>query len=457
MRRTYKLSRKELIIKSIIILFVGVVLAVSCLFSSQIESMLHIGKTQASGDYVKLDELNTSELAADNFIVHYVDVGQGDCTFIELPDGKNMLIDTGDVATADNVVDYLHAVLGTSLVIDYMVITHSDQDHIGGATAVLAAFEVQNIYRPFAISGTYADDSTALANFTPNAAEDLGDYFVTMASSTDNNLKNNASKLPRVTTNIYKNVVEAIYAEGANVCVNHDELTLSSTQVGIEFSIKWYAPLCVKSSETNSIVDIAAHTNHTTGYVTKGYGANTAEGKNAVSPIIKLEYKEKKYLFSGDIYDSAEKDVVENLTTEEKQELANITAYQAGHHGASNSNCVELLNIITPTYTVVSAGKNNKYKHPTEEFLNRIKALPHDRNDYLLRTDLQGTIVFVEDNTGTVKYAANVEISQKVFEVEWWQLALGIFVIVAVFVICFRINNIKQSVKSAKKVYRNYR
>ena len=278
-----------------------------------------------------------------------------------------------------------------------------------------------------------------------------------MASSTDNNLKNNASKLPRVTTNIYKNVVNAIYAEGANVCVNHDELEIPSTGAGIEFSIKWYAPLCVNSSSTGNIVDISAYTTSTTGYVTKGYGANNAEGKNAVSPIIKLEYKDKKFLFTGDIYDSAEKDVVENLTEQEKQELSNITVYQAGHHGATNSNSTELLNVITPTYTVVSAGKNNKYHHPTEEFLNRLKALPHDINDYLLRTDMQGTVVFVEDNTGTVKYAANVQITQKVFEVEWWQLAVGIFVVSAVFVFCIKNGNIKAAANKTKKYYKRYK
>ena len=67
---------------------------------------------------------------------YFVDVGQGDCEFVVLPDGQTMLIDGGDAAHGDAVVSFIRDTLPCDH-IDYLVLTHPHADHIGGLPAVL--------------------------------------------------------------------------------------------------------------------------------------------------------------------------------------------------------------------------------------------------------------------------------------------------------------------------------
>lgn len=84
----------------------------------------------------------------DNIKIHFLDVGQGDCTFIILPNGKNLLIDGGD--RTEN-FDYGEKVVGPYLLdknirkIDYMIISHFDSDHVGGLIYIAQNFEIKNI------------------------------------------------------------------------------------------------------------------------------------------------------------------------------------------------------------------------------------------------------------------------------------------------------------------------
>ena len=82
--------------------------------------------------------------------VHFIDVGQGDSILIQTPHGKNMLLDTGgwreefirgEGAGSKVVVPYLRR-LGVRK-IDVLVLTHPDEDHAGGAKAVLKNFPVK--------------------------------------------------------------------------------------------------------------------------------------------------------------------------------------------------------------------------------------------------------------------------------------------------------------------------
>ncbi len=90
--------------------------------------------------------------------VHFYDVGQALAALVDLPDGRHVLVDTGDsprrivrgefAASVDShLLDDLRTDLrGASL--DLLWITHQHADHIGGAPEVLATFKV----------GTYADN-----------------------------------------------------------------------------------------------------------------------------------------------------------------------------------------------------------------------------------------------------------------------------------------------------------
>ncbi len=78
--------------------------------------------------------------------VHYIDVGQGDSIFIQLPNGETMLIDAGENDQGETVCDYI-ASQGESTV-DYLVGTHPHSDHIGGVDTVIEQFDVKRLYLP---------------------------------------------------------------------------------------------------------------------------------------------------------------------------------------------------------------------------------------------------------------------------------------------------------------------
>lgn len=84
--------------------------------------------------------------------VHFIDVGQGDSCFIELPNGKVMLIDSGDSKHAETVTNYI-ASLGYNT-IDFVVATHADADHIGAMADVFEDFEIKNCYTSSVKSNT---------------------------------------------------------------------------------------------------------------------------------------------------------------------------------------------------------------------------------------------------------------------------------------------------------------
>ena len=81
--------------------------------------------------------------------MHFLDVGQGDCTVIELPDGKKIMIDGGDGSAENNrkIADSLDD-LGIGR-LDEVILTHSDRDHSGGIESVLDEVEVSGIYLPY--------------------------------------------------------------------------------------------------------------------------------------------------------------------------------------------------------------------------------------------------------------------------------------------------------------------
>ena len=77
-------------------------------------------------------------------------VGQGDSSLVVFPDKTTMLIDTGTQEYADNLCKQIDVILDSNDVesIDYLVLTHNHDDHIGGALEILQNFSVKNVLRP---------------------------------------------------------------------------------------------------------------------------------------------------------------------------------------------------------------------------------------------------------------------------------------------------------------------
>ena len=110
------------------------------------------------------DKTSVSTFSGDTLRVNYIDVGQGDSIFIQLPNKETMLIDAGEAYEADNVINYLNS-LGIKK-IDYVVGTHPHTDHIGGLEEIVNTFDIGSIYMPKAssTSNTYLDLLTAIKN-----------------------------------------------------------------------------------------------------------------------------------------------------------------------------------------------------------------------------------------------------------------------------------------------------
>lgn len=77
--------------------------------------------------------------------VNFINVGKGDCILIRT--GTHvMMIDTGYEETAPEVVQYLKE--NKIGVIDTMIITHYDKDHVGGASEIMRNVNVKSILMP---------------------------------------------------------------------------------------------------------------------------------------------------------------------------------------------------------------------------------------------------------------------------------------------------------------------
>ena len=75
--------------------------------------------------------------------VHFLDVGQGDSTLI-VCGGHAMLIDAGDDSKGTQIQNYLKKQKVEKL--DYLVLTHPDADHIGGAPVVITKFNIGSVF-----------------------------------------------------------------------------------------------------------------------------------------------------------------------------------------------------------------------------------------------------------------------------------------------------------------------
>ncbi|HIF9347002.1 TPA: ComEC/Rec2 family competence protein [Photobacterium damselae] len=115
------------------------------------------------------------------------------------------------------------------------------------------------------------------------------------------------------------------------------------------------------------------------------------ERRNAISISLKLTAYNKSVFFSGDLVGRHERDPIEACKFSESdiinsQKLIKSDVLIAPHHGANNASSQCLLNAISPSYIVFSAG--HKYEHPRKKTVERILAtLDLQENTHLFRTD----------------------------------------------------------------------
>ena len=241
--------------------------------------------------------------------VSFLDVGQGDAIFIESPTGNQLLIDGGPDTTILNALGRVMSFYDKT--IDAVLVTHPDQDHIGGIPEVLK-------------------------NYT------VGEYISNCATS----------------------------STGTSLELQNDLK---------EFSVKKEIAIA------GEIIDLGGGA-----FLKILYPASTPKGTdtNEYSIIAKLYYGDSTFLFTGD----APTDVEQYLAKTDGKELKS-DVLKVAHHGSKNSLSPEFLSAVAPEYSVISAGKDNRYGHPHKEILDFLESI---KTKILITFNL-GDIVFVSD------------------------------------------------------------
>ncbi len=131
--------------------------------------IFHINKESYSFNLVNnsnknIKEEKKDELFEENLTVHYLDVGQGDSCFLELPNNQTMLIDGAQANKKDIIINYIKE-LGYSK-IDYVIATHPHEDHIGSLKYIIETFDIGSIFMPkvSSTSKTYENLLKAIIN-----------------------------------------------------------------------------------------------------------------------------------------------------------------------------------------------------------------------------------------------------------------------------------------------------
>lgn len=103
---------------------------------------------------------------------------------------------------------------------------------------------------------------------------------------------------------------------------------------------------------------------------------------NEMSLCVLFETEKCDILITGDRNGFGERSLLRNA------QIPDVDILVAGHHGARDSTCEELLKAVRPEIVCISVGQKNPYGHPAQELLQRLE----DYGCTVYRTDLNGTI-----------------------------------------------------------------
>ncbi|MDE7306313.1 MAG: MBL fold metallo-hydrolase [Clostridia bacterium] len=271
--------------------------------------------------------------------VRFVDVGYGDCTIVELPDGKNMLIDCGDGRSVNQkrILKFLNQCdIDT---IDYLVCTSVNNEHCGGFDEIIQYKKVKTIYMPYCLN-TYVTDGYR--------------DFVLAANS----------------SNAEKKIIE--YGAGeANEEYNYFFVFLSPS----------------------------IHTNPEGEYANLNANPSSESARNSASAVMWLQYGDTGFLFTGDASVKVQTKICEELLITDgvvgdykidfhNSDVAKIV--KVANHGNANSACAPLYDFIKPEAAVISVGQNGNGCPSLEVISDAAKYA----GDKLYRTDERGTVTF---------------------------------------------------------------
>lgn len=284
--------------------------------------------------------------------VVFVDVKESDCTFIKLPDGKNVLIDCGEYDKTN--LSAIKAVLAYYGVqeIDYLILSTPLSEHTGNVPALVEEYNVKTAYIP------YVYDK---------------DLFPSFCAA--------------------KNALESC---GAKVKTTSNDLSVSSA--ADDYVIAFLSP------ENFYVTDGA--------YAQMTLSENpSAKQINNISAIVYFEYAGVRFVFDGNAETESETKVCQAFksgyydaafpSAAHRIDLYGIDVLKAGNHGGAQSNCEDFLSMLAPSNAVISVGTNNK-GNPATKTLAGLRTSNEYCNIY--RTDYFGTVAVGVSSDGNYKF-----------------------------------------------------
>lgn len=298
-------------------------------------------------------------------VVHYIDVGQGDCIYISFPDGTDMLIDCGSQGGSSkyqtSALNCLKA-LNPDGKIDRIMATHSDKDHVSYLDEVLSVFQVNYIYMP---------------NIRPKSGKSVKiNGRDVMVDSLDESKLEMFTDEDTIDTDSYAEFFIAALSEpNCNITLNIDKYEIR----GQDYTFTFYC-LSQKEWDIRSLKD--------------KNGDPNAIQINAVSPIGILEYAGRRLVFTGDSNNSNEKYYCETYP------YVDCDVLKVAHHGSDGSSSDSFLQHVTCEYAVISVGSS--YGHPKKETLDRLKANGIQK---IHRTNICGNVTLTVSHTGEMSFS----------------------------------------------------
>ncbi|EGW39072.1 MBL fold metallo-hydrolase [Desulfosporosinus sp. OT] len=152
-------------------IFIALLLAISGCSSNAVPTTStasaaeqHQTQTQDQQTATSNDTAPTTVVPGQKLKVSYIDVGQADSILIQIPNGKNVLIDAGNNGDANAITSYLKKQDVSKL--DIVIATHPHEDHIGSMDTQIKTFDIGQVIMPKkdSTTQTYKDLITAIQN-----------------------------------------------------------------------------------------------------------------------------------------------------------------------------------------------------------------------------------------------------------------------------------------------------
>jgi len=297
--------------------------------------------------------------------VHVLDVGpvEGDSILIISPTGKSVLIDAGDKGKGRVVLDALKRYKVETL--DYFIATHPHPDHIGGAAEVLKGIKVGTVI------DNGVDLSTAVPTPSPGKQGKRQQASVGKDSANTKNANAKQKGKAKTTASFFDEYKEALSQNGARY---------EKAEPSKKYDLGGGARLTVLGP--------------TEPFFTADKMKAGGNDVNANSVVLRLDYGEFSMLLMGD----AEAQTEQRMLGKDIDLKAKVL--KVAHHGSKYATSQDFINRVKPEVAIISDGAWNRYGHPAQGVLDRLKAAEAK----VYRTDLQTEITITTRGKGDPAY-----------------------------------------------------